>query len=90
MSWGSLPFVSLDGENWPLSFAAMILDVPEPDLRRRVRKEKVEPAGVIRMSEFRRSGRQPMAYPAGKLIMLAEAIQAAQREREEKENPRSA
>ncbi len=76
--WQSLPFVSPDGQNWPISFAAKLLDVPEPELRRRVKKDGIEPAGVIRMAEFRRQGRQPMAYPAAKLISIAEAIRGMQ------------
>ena len=47
--WQSLPFVDLDGQNWPLSVAAKVLDVPEDDLRHLVRITGLEPAGVMRM-----------------------------------------
>lgn len=89
MGWDSLPLVPPDGDNWPLSLAAQLLDIPEKDLRRRVEREKVEPAGVIRMADFRRSGRHPKAYPSSELIRIAEGIRLAQAERQEKEIPRS-
>jgi hypothetical protein len=74
LSWGSLPFVPLDGANWPLSVAAQVLGVPEKDLRKGIRQQGIAPAGVIRMSDFRRSGRHPMAYPAANLISIAEGF----------------
>ena len=80
--WVSLPFVPHDGQNWPLGFASQMLGIPESQLRKRVKQEGIEPAGVIRMAEFRRSGRQPMAYPAQKLIMIAEGMRPAQDEGE--------
>lgn len=70
--WHSLPFVPLDGANWPVSVAAKILDVSEKDLRKGLKEQGVAPAGVIRMAGFRRSGRHPMAYPAANLINIAE------------------
>jgi|SRR5712664_2687123 len=88
--WGSLPFVPLDGQNWPVSFAAKLLDIPERELSRRIKNEGIEPAGVIRMSGFRRSGRQPRAYPAAELIRIAETIVAPQVVGEEKKDPGSA
>lgn len=72
--WASLPFVDIDGKNWPLDFAAKMLDIPLKDLQDLVRISGLQPAGVIRMAEFRRKGRQPRAYSAEKLIMLTEEI----------------
>jgi hypothetical protein len=72
--WVSIPEVDLDGKNWSLGFAAKILDVPEKDLRRRVREEKLEPSGVIAIRGYRSQGRHPRAYPAVELIRIAEAL----------------
>lgn len=80
--WQGLPFVPCDGQNWPIPFAAELLDVPERELRKRIADEGIEPAGVIRMASFRRSGRQPRAYPAVELIRIAEAISSCQADRE--------
>jgi hypothetical protein len=73
--WAGAPFVDLDGQHWPLSFAAKILDVPLKDLRKLVREKGIEPSGVIRMAEFRRQGRAPRAYEAVRLIEITEAYQ---------------
>lgn len=72
--WRSLSFVDIDGQNWPLEFAAKMLDIPLEDLRDLVRIVHLEPAGVIRMAGFRRQGRQPRAYEARKLIEITEVI----------------
>lgn len=72
--WASIPFVEIDGEHWPLDFAAKLLDIPLEDLRDLVRITGLKPSGVIRMADFRRQGRQPRAYPAGKLILITEKI----------------
>lgn len=74
MSWEGGEFVDQDGENWPLDFAAKMLSMPEKDLRDLVRIAGLEPAGVIRMAGFRRQGRAPRAYPAEKLILLAQGV----------------
>lgn len=71
---GEKGFVDLDGENWPLAQAAQLLEIPEKDLRDLVRITGLQPSGVIRMSSFKRQGRQPRAYPADKLIMLGEFL----------------
>lgn len=84
MPWTSLPILPPDGQNWPLSVAAQILDVSEQDLRKQVNKEKLEPAGVIKVTGFRRSGRHPMAYPAEALMVIADALRPPQANREEK------
>ena len=88
--WEGLPFVSLDGQNWPVSFAAKLLDIPERELLRRIKREGIEPAGVIRMSGFRRSGRQPRAYPASELMRIAEDISGCQPDGGSEETFRSA
>jgi hypothetical protein len=74
--WEGKPFVSFDGKDWPLGFAAEMLGFPEEDLRDLVRILGVPPSGVIRMASYRRQGRQPRAYPAGVLIRMTEAIRA--------------
>jgi hypothetical protein len=70
--WGSLPFVDLDGQDWPLEFAARMLDVPLADLRKRVLAAGLQPSGVIRMRPYRSQGWQPRAYHATDLIELYE------------------
>jgi hypothetical protein len=80
VSWGSLPFLDLDGQHWPLSFAADLLDVPEEDLRDLVRILGIEPSGTMRMSDFRRQGRQPRCYPADRLILVTERIRSLREE----------
>jgi hypothetical protein len=72
--WKDIGFVDLDGQSWSLAFAAKVLDVPERDLRKRVREEGLEPVGVIRMRTFRSQGRQPRAYSAEELIRIAETL----------------
>jgi len=75
VGWESLPPVDPDGQNWPLPFAAKILDVSERRLRKEVRDRGVEPSGVLKITDFRRSGRHPRAYPAAELIIIAESFQ---------------
>jgi len=78
MGWESLPPVESDGQHWPLPFAAKILDISERRLRQEVRERGIEPSGVLKMADFRRSGRNPKAYPAAELITIAESFQRAQ------------
>ncbi len=70
--WASLPMVELDGKAWPLDFAAKHLGVSEEYLRVTVKEIGLEPVGTIRTAGFRRSGRQPRAYRARALVMIAE------------------
>jgi hypothetical protein len=72
--WTGSGFVDLDGVNWPLVFAAQMLDMPEKDLRDLVRITGLEPVGEIRMSTYSRQGRQPRAYRAEDLIRICEAV----------------
>jgi hypothetical protein len=71
---GKMP-VALDGNNWPLDFAAKMIGCSEKDLRDLVRMTGLKPAGTLRMSEFRRSGRNPRAYDASTLVRLWQGIQ---------------
>lgn len=71
---GKLP-VALDGNNWPLDFAAKMLGCSEKDLRDLVRILRMEPMGTLRMSAYRRSGRHPRAYDGSKLVRLWQGIQ---------------
>jgi len=66
---GKLP-VALDGNCWPVDFAATMLGCSEKDLRDLIRITGLEPAGTMRMSSFSRSGRNPRAYDATKLVEL--------------------
>lgn len=75
MSWNSLPIVEPDGSNLPLSVVASLHDIPVERLRKAVREQDLQPSGVIRMNDFRRSGRHPMAYPATELINIAQGLQ---------------
>lgn len=72
--WGRQPEVPLDGRNWPLSFAAEQLDMSERDLRDLVRIVGLKPTGTMKMATYKRSGRNPMVYDAGKLVRLNETI----------------
>lgn len=74
LGWKGLPFTDLDGMSWPLNFAADLLGVSELELRKRVKRQDVQPAGVIRMRHYSSQGRQPRAYPAKELIRIAEEI----------------
>lgn len=78
--WKGSPVIELDGSCWPLDFAAKSLGVPARDLRDLVRIVELTPAGTMRMSPYRRSGRQPRVYDATKLVKLYEAIRSLQRE----------
>jgi hypothetical protein len=73
--WGHAPDVPVDGTNWPLSFAAEHLSIPERDLRDLIRIVGLPPAGTMRMASYRRSGRNPRVYEASKLIKLVLAVQ---------------
>jgi hypothetical protein len=72
--WAGLPEVPLDGDHWPLKFAAQALGMPLEDLKDLVRIVGLEPTGTAKMADFRRSGRQPRVYPAAALIKLHEAV----------------
>jgi hypothetical protein len=80
LGWKGIELVDNDGENWPLDFAAGLLQMPEKDLRDLVRivnnlhPGALEPAGTIKMAAFRRQGRHPRAYPGSKLLMLVEGL----------------
>ena len=78
--WKGLPFTELDGKDWPVSFAAGILELDEQDLRDLIRIAGLQASGVLRISDFRRSGRQPKAYPATGLIRLAEVARSLREE----------
>jgi len=71
---GKLP-VALDGNNWPLDFAAKMIGASEKDLRDLVRILELEPLGTMKMSPYRRSGRNPRAYNGSKLVEMWDAIQ---------------
>jgi hypothetical protein len=73
------PLTSLDEGAWTLPLAAMILDIPERDLKDLVRITGLKPCGSARVSPYRRSGRHPRVYSAKALIALYEA-QGALRE----------
>jgi hypothetical protein len=71
---GKMP-VALDGNTWPLDFAAKIIGCSEKDLRDLVRMTGLQPAGTLKMADFRRSGRNPRAYDASKLVRMWQGIQ---------------
>lgn len=72
--WTGLPPVRLDGDNWTIQFAAKMLDMTEQDVRDIIRITGLEPSGTMRMASYARQGRQPRAYPAEKLVKIAEAL----------------
>lgn len=73
--WKGKRPVPVDGNTWPLDFAAKMLECPERDLRDLVRIVGLEPAGTLKMTSFRRSGRHPRAYDASKLVDLWDKTQ---------------
>lgn len=77
--WKGKPAVALDGDNWPVDFAAELLGWSEKDLRDQIRILELEPAGTLKMASFRRSGRNPRAYDASKLVELCHGIQELKR-----------
>lgn len=70
---GKMP-VALDGNNWPLDFAAKMLGCSEKDLRDLVRITGLEPAGTMKTATYRRSGRHPRAYDGSKLVLMWQAV----------------
>jgi hypothetical protein len=70
---GKMP-VALDGNNWPLDFAAKMLGCSEKDLRDLVRITGLEPIGTMKMASYRRSGRHPRAYDGSKLVLMWQAV----------------
>ena len=73
--WAGKPPVPIDGDNWPLDFAAKTLGISEKDLRDLVRILGLEPAGTMTWANFKRSGRNPRVYNASKLIKIYTAVQ---------------
>jgi hypothetical protein len=73
--WAGKPPVALDGNTWPVDFAAKMIGCSEKDLRDLIRITGLEPAGTLKMASYRRSGRNPRAYDASKLIKLWQGIQ---------------
>lgn len=73
--WQGKPEVALDGDNWPVDFAAKMLGCSEKDLRDLIRVTGLPPTGTLKMTSYRRSGRNPRAYDASKLIKLWHGIQ---------------
>lgn len=70
---GKMP-VALDGNSWPLDFAAKMLGCSEKDLRDLVRITGLEPTGTMKMASYRRSGRNPRAYDGSKLVLMWQAV----------------
>lgn len=73
--WKGKAPVPVDGNTWPLDFAAKILGASEKDLRDLVRILELVPAGTMKMSSYRRSGRNPRAYDASLLVNMWQGIQ---------------
>jgi hypothetical protein len=72
--WRGLPEQPLDGDHWPLDFAARTLGIPLEDLKDLIRITRVPPSGTAKLAGYRRQGRQPRVYPATALIRLLEVI----------------
>jgi hypothetical protein len=72
--WEGKPPVAIDGDNWPLDFAAKTLGLSERDLRDLVRITGLEPAGTMSWSNYRRSGRNPRVYNASKLVKIFSTV----------------
>ena len=70
---GKMP-VPVDGNSWPLDFAAKMLGCSEKDLRDLVRITGLEPVGTMKMASYRRSGRNPRAYDGSKLVLMWQAV----------------
>jgi hypothetical protein len=71
---GKLP-VPLDGNSWPVEFAAKTIGCSVKDLRDAIRILGVEPVGTLKFSSYRRSGRNPRAYDASKLVEMWDGLQ---------------
>jgi hypothetical protein len=65
----------MDGANWTLPFAAKYLDIPESLLREVIKYTQLPPSGTLNLREYRSQGRAARAYPAGKLITIAEGLE---------------
>lgn len=78
--WKGKPAVPLDGNNWPVEFAAKMIGCSEKDLRDLIRIVKLEPSGTLKVASFSRPGRNPRAYDASSLIKLWNGIQDLARE----------
>lgn len=72
--WGGLPEVPCDGQNWPLSFAAELLEIPEEDLRSLIKLIGLKPTGTIKTTDYRRQGRNPRSYSASQLVALVQGF----------------
>ena len=72
--WGGKPSVALDGHSWPVDFAAKAIGCSEKDLRDAIRILEIEPVGTLRMAAYRRSGRNPRAYDASKLVAMWQGL----------------
>lgn len=73
--WKGKAPVPVDGNTWPLDFAAKILGASEKDLRDLVRILELVPTGTMKMSSYRRSGRNPRGYDASALVQMWQSIQ---------------
>ena len=72
--WAGIPKAELNGRSWTLDFASRHLEIPEDLLRATIKYLEIEPAGTLNLRPYRSQGRTPRAYPAGKLIAIAEAL----------------
>ncbi len=77
--WEGLPELPLDGQNWPLDFAAETLGIPLNHLRILVQVFDIQPAGTAKLASFSRQGRQKRVYSAQRLIELYDDIHAFRR-----------
>jgi hypothetical protein len=72
--WAGAPKVEIDGQAWPLDFAAQHLDIPLPLLKEIVKWIELEPAGCINMRPFKTQGRIPRAYNASQLAAIYDKL----------------
>jgi hypothetical protein len=72
--WKGIPPAEFDGKSWTIPFASKLLGVSSDALRVIVREIGLEPSGTLNLREYRSQGRAARAYPARRLIAIAEAV----------------
>jgi hypothetical protein len=72
--WKGIPPAEFDGKSWTIPFASKLLGISSDTLRAIIREIGLEPAGTLNLREYRSQGRAARAYPARRLIAIAEAV----------------
>lgn len=73
--WKGIPPAEFDGKSWTIPFASKLLGISPDTLRAIIREIGLEPSGTLNLREYKSQGRAARAYPAGRLIAIAEAVE---------------